>query len=78
MDWMCEPQIIHGGNGFPSAGLSVDEHQQRTVANFLECASCGPPRTAGPAHSSRSYKAGPWATMFSELLGLLALGATQN
>ena len=37
-DWMCEPAIIHGGGpgGFPGTGLSVGEHQRRTVANFLE------------------------------------------
>ena len=35
-DWMCEPWIIHGGNGFPGTHLSVDEHQRRTVANFVE------------------------------------------
>jgi hypothetical protein len=37
-DWMCEPAIIHGGGpaGFLGTGLSVDEHQRRTVANFLE------------------------------------------
>jgi hypothetical protein len=39
-DWMCEPAIIHGGtfNGqhFAGTGLSVDEHQRRTVDNFLQ------------------------------------------
>ena len=35
-DWMCEPAIIHGGNGFPGTHLSVEEHQRLTVANFLE------------------------------------------
>ena len=40
-DWMCEPEIIKGGR-LPSgenaigSGLSVLEHQQRTVANLLE------------------------------------------
>ncbi len=39
-DWMCEPIVIHGGvaggQKFVGTGLSVREHQQRTVANFLE------------------------------------------
>lgn len=35
-DWMCEPQIINGGPGFVGTGLSVEEHQRRTVANFIE------------------------------------------
>jgi hypothetical protein len=39
MDWMCEPAVIHGGtfNGvkFAGTGLSVAEHQRRTVANLL-------------------------------------------
>lgn len=35
-DWMCEPQIIHGGRGFPGTHLSVAEHQARTVANYIE------------------------------------------
>jgi hypothetical protein len=39
-DWMCEPWIIaggwHDGQLFRGTGLSVGEHQRRTVANFLE------------------------------------------
>lgn len=35
-DWMCEPAIIHGGHGFVGTGLSVAEHQARTVGNFIE------------------------------------------
>lgn len=35
-DWMCEPIVIHGGKGFAGTGLSVAEHQRRTVDNFLE------------------------------------------
>jgi hypothetical protein len=39
-DWMCEPWIIRGGwhDGafYKGTGLSVAEHQRRTVANFLE------------------------------------------
>jgi hypothetical protein len=35
-DWMCEPWIIYGGGSFPGTHLSVEEHQRRTVANFLE------------------------------------------
>lgn len=41
-DWMCEPQIIHGGNGSPGTHLSVTEHQRRTVANFLELTALWP------------------------------------
>ncbi len=39
-DWMCEPAVIHGGTfkgvHFVGTGLSVREHQRRTVGNFLE------------------------------------------
>src|SRR5579859_3032474 len=41
-DWMCEPWIIHGGNGAPGTHLSVGEHQRRTVANFLELQALWP------------------------------------
>ncbi|QHY96637.1 hypothetical protein SSPS47_16135 [Streptomyces sp. S4.7] len=45
-DWMCEPLIIHGGkagpNVFAGTGLSVAEHQRRTVANYLELRSLAP------------------------------------
>lgn len=41
-DWMCEPQIINGGPGFVGTGLSVEEHQHRTVANFLELRALAP------------------------------------
>jgi len=38
-DWMCEPIIIKGGRvgplTFVGTGLSVPEHQRRTVENFL-------------------------------------------
>lgn len=36
MDWMCEPQMLE------QTGLSVREHQDRTVANFLELRGRGP------------------------------------
>ena len=36
MDWMCEPWIIQ------ETGLSVREHQERTVANYLELRGRGP------------------------------------
>jgi hypothetical protein len=36
MDWMCEPFMIE------RTGLSVAEHQHRTVANYLELRSQGP------------------------------------
>jgi hypothetical protein len=39
-DWMCEPQMISGGiidgRRVPGTGLSLAEHQRRTVANFIE------------------------------------------
>jgi hypothetical protein len=38
MDWMCEPWVLsggtHGGQHFAGTGLSVLEHQHRTVENF--------------------------------------------
>jgi len=36
MDWMCEPMMLE------RTGLSVREHQERTVANFLELRDRGP------------------------------------
>lgn len=36
MDWMCEPHVIE------KTGLSVREHQERTVENFLELRGRGP------------------------------------
>jgi len=35
-DWMCEPQIL------ARTGLTLEEHQARTVANFLELRSVAP------------------------------------
>ncbi len=40
-DWMCEPIVINGGKGaggikFVGTKLSVEEHQRRTVKNFIE------------------------------------------
>lgn len=40
-DWMCEPLVLKGGLAargvvFAGTGLTVDEHQKRTVANFLD------------------------------------------
>ena len=40
-DWMCEPIVLAGGNAsrglvFAGTGLTVEEHQRRTVANFVE------------------------------------------
>ena len=44
-DWMCEPAVIHGGTfkgvHFAGTGLSVDEHQARTVTNFCELRELG-------------------------------------
>jgi hypothetical protein len=46
MDWMCEPIIINGGyaNGqhFVGTHLSIEEHQHRTVANYLELCNKAP------------------------------------
>jgi hypothetical protein len=36
MDWMCEPKVLQ------ETGLSVREHQERTVANYLELRGRGP------------------------------------
>ncbi len=36
MDWMCEPFIVE------KTGLSVEEHQYRTVANYLELRELAP------------------------------------
>lgn len=45
-DWMCEPAVIEGGafagQSFAGTGLSVREHQERTVANFLELRALAP------------------------------------
>lgn len=39
-DWMCEPIVLHGGKAggviFAGTGLTIEEHQRRTVANFVE------------------------------------------
>lgn len=40
-DWMCEPIVLKGGKAargivFKGTGLSVPEHQRRTVQNFIE------------------------------------------
>ena len=45
-DWMCEPAVITGGTfktmHFAGTGLSVREHQERTVANFLHLRELAP------------------------------------
>jgi hypothetical protein len=45
-DWMCEPQVIAGGTvgreTFVGTGLSVREHQERTVDNYLELRALAP------------------------------------
>ncbi|KUN03187.1 hypothetical protein AQI95_24780 [Streptomyces yokosukanensis] len=45
-DWMCEPWVISGGTiggqHFAGTGLSVAEHQRRTVENFLELQRIAP------------------------------------
>ena len=35
-DWMCEPTVL------AKTGLTVDEHQKRTIANFLELRALAP------------------------------------
>lgn len=46
-DWMCEPVVIHGGTfkgvRFAGTGLTVKEHQARTVGNFLDLRGLGAP-----------------------------------
>jgi hypothetical protein len=46
MDWMCEPWVITGGQhgplNFAGTGLTVEEHQQRTVDNLIELRALAP------------------------------------
>ena len=35
-DWMCEPSVLGGGNGFVGTGLTIRDHQIRTVENLVE------------------------------------------
>jgi hypothetical protein len=48
-DWMCEPAILKGAKGFKGTGLSVEDHQRRTVENFLELRSIAPDLPFVPA-----------------------------
>lgn len=45
-DWMCEPVVLSGGSvgpvRFAGTGLSVEEHQRRTVENLLELRTIAP------------------------------------
>jgi hypothetical protein len=45
-DWMCEPMVIAGGHAGPlrfvGTGLSVAEHQRRTVANLAQLRELAP------------------------------------
>lgn len=45
-DWMCEPAVLEGGswNGvtFAGTGLTVEEHQRRTVENYRELVALAP------------------------------------
>jgi hypothetical protein len=61
-DWMCEPIVIRGGRAgrlaFAGTGLSVAEHQRRTVANYLELRSLAadlPIRTALQGFTGPEY-----------------------
>ncbi len=51
-DWMCENAIINGGwfggQYFVGTHLSVEEHQRRTVENFLELRSHAPELRIAP------------------------------
>lgn len=45
-DWMCEPAVIHGGEfkggSFKGTGLSVLEHQKRTIWSYFELMRLAP------------------------------------
>jgi len=45
-DWMCEPAVIHGGTigrlHFVGTGLSVHEHQHRTIENLNQLRELAP------------------------------------
>jgi hypothetical protein len=45
-DWMCEPVMIDGGTfmgqHFVGTGLTIAEHQRRTVANYLQLRDLAP------------------------------------
>lgn len=49
-DWMCEPTML------ARTGLSVEEHQRRTIANFLELRSLAPDLPIAPVLQGW----GPW------------------
>lgn len=53
MDWMCEPMVVHGGQHkrvrFVGTGLTIAEHIQRTVNNFIELRSLAPDLPIAPA-----------------------------
>jgi hypothetical protein len=68
-DWMCEPIVINGGKvgrlTFVGTGLSVAEHQRRTVANLLELRQLAPdlpfiPVLQGYAIEARSDQRPGW------------------
>jgi hypothetical protein len=52
-DWMCEPIVIGGGTAagqrFAGTGLSVAEHQRRTVVNFAQLRELAPDLPIIPA-----------------------------
>ncbi|MER7838405.1 hypothetical protein ABTY98_21565 [Streptomyces sp. NPDC096040] len=60
-DWMCEEAIIKGGwfGGlyFVGTHLSVEEHQRRTVNNFLELRSLAPDLRIAPVIQGDSVPA---------------------
>lgn len=52
-DWMCEPFVLTGGthNGlrFAGTGLTVDQHQARTVESYLQLTDLAPDVPWAPA-----------------------------
>nr|WP_236576421.1 hypothetical protein [Streptomyces sp. HF10] len=60
-DWMCEKAIIEGGwfggQYFVGTHLSVEEHQHRTVQNFLELRSLAPDLRIAPVVQGDSIPA---------------------
>ncbi|MFE9473231.1 hypothetical protein ACFYOR_19560 [Streptomyces griseofuscus] len=60
-DWMCEKAIIEGGwfggQYFVGTHLSVEEHQRRTIENFLELRSLAPDLRIAPVVQGDSIPA---------------------
>ncbi|MEV0641990.1 hypothetical protein AB0I77_45125 [Streptomyces sp. NPDC050619] len=73
-DWMCEDLIIHGGTAGPltfvGTHLSVQEHQRRTVANFLELRSLAPELRIAPVLQGRKVADYEWCAELYEKAGV--------